>query len=188
MPSIVALRVIAGASLALGAVDLAWINLALAPAVTAPSGASAAAPRPAAVTAPPTAPPAPAAAIAPEVSPSPDAVPAPSSAPATAPGAVYFATSSIALDAAARDTIDALVAGAAPDAVFELRGHADYRGEAWRNRRLSRDRAFVVARHLGQLGIAAVRIRVSFAGEGPVVESGEWRDRRVDIEITGGAR
>lgn len=187
MPSVFALRMLLGAGLGLGALDVVWINAALAPRLvqddTAPAAAAAAISEPSA-------------------SPREDhapvhvAEPAPSEpepselAAKTEPiinTRVYFATASAALDARARNLLARLVADAGPAAQFLVEGHADYRGDESRNESLSKDRALSVEQHLVQLGIDRARIRVDYVGEGDA--TGElWRDRRVEIQITGGTR
>lgn len=208
MPSVIALRVLLGAGLGLGALDLVWINASLAPRLVAsePAPASEAVPE-TAIEAPDNAP---AAAIetAGTDTPTIEAPEAPAAAPSVShapPGPdadevanepltdavelrrVYFDTGSATLRSTARKALARLAAAAGPNATFVLEGHADYRGDERLNQSLSADRAREVQRHLIQLGIDPGRIRVGYAGEGN--ETHElWRDRRVDIEITGGTR
>src|SRR5690242_10094558 len=121
MVATTALRLLVGASLGLGALDVAWIDLALAPQATE-TPARSAAPSVPAVRATrgdlgePAATP---------------ATPAPPPAPARPPAAgtlderVYFATQSATLDASSRMLVERLARDAR--AVFVLEGHADYR-------------------------------------------------------------
>lgn len=177
MPSVIALRALLGAGLGLGAFDLIWLNAALAPRVLQrevvheepPSTDEAPAPDEAIVVMPPAAsqPPAPA---------------------ATADMfRVYFDTGSATLDARARDTLSRVVAKATPAARFVLDGHADYRGTETLNKSLRTDRAFAVQEQLVRLGVDRARIEVRDDGE--ATRSDElWRDRRVEIQVTGGTR
>lgn len=183
MASVIALRALLGAGLGLGALDLVWINVALAPRLvqheTAPIRLTATAsstPSTAPLDEPPAAAPTPTASIAPS--------------PVTAETVnerVFFATNSAALDARARKALAKMAELASPTAVFVLEGHADYRGDEARNKTLSKDRAVSVQEQLVQLGIARARIRVGYVGEGEA--TGQlWRDRRVEIQLTGGTR
>jgi outer membrane protein OmpA-like peptidoglycan-associated protein len=180
MAASTALRLLLGASLGLGALDVAWIDLALAPRATE-TGAPAAAPsvpslratrgavsEPAAIPAAPEPPPPAASPRAPEVG-----------------TRVYFATQSAALDASARMAVQQLARD--PSAVFVLEGHADYRGGEGLNRTLSRDRARAVADDLARAGVPRARIHVGWVGDAGSTASDElWRDRRVDIHIGAG--
>jgi outer membrane protein OmpA-like peptidoglycan-associated protein len=221
MPSVTALRALLGASLGLGAIDLLWIDLALAPKVleaepapamaavtpappppaVTPTPAPAAAPAPAPTPAPAPAAPEPDVAITPAADPPADPPADPSADPPTDPPAdppvdppavttetVYFATRSDDLDTDARATLDALAARAG---TFTLEGHADMRGRERFNEALSRRRALAVQSYLAERGVDADRIDVRYVGEdaATAADDGElWRDRRVDIQITGGPR
>ena len=183
-----ALRAIVGAAFGLGAVDLAWIDLSLAPSVVAsasePEFASALASEaplqvnaiaPAAVALVP-APTAPTAREAPRV--------------AVAPLAqVYFPTLGSALDPSSRRQLQRAIAGLGPDVTIIVDGHADYRGPEALNRTLSKDRALAVVGYLNALGMPRARIRLAYDGAAvPTVATALWHDRRVDVEIAGGSR
>ena len=172
MASLVALRALLGAGLGLGALDLIWINVAIAPRLVEHEPAAHVAATPPPLVTPIEQPPAP----APDAAPEPPAI-----------KRVYFATDSAALEARSRDALAELVADAGSTAQFVLEGHADYRGTEALNETLSKDRAFTVQEALVRLGVARARIRVNYAGEAPP-SSALWRDRRVDIQILGGTR
>ena len=196
MPSVVALRIVIGASLGLGALDVVWINMALAPEAIAPDSppqvmsvvridVPSPAPRvgEAGVGASPVD--TPRAAIAARAVDEPPA----DITPHVDTHAVYFATLSASLDDKARTELEELAASLPTDAAVVLEGHADHRGDESLNDRLSRDRASAVARELVRLGISRDRLRVRHVGEALASDLGEvWRDRRVDIQITGGTR
>lgn len=211
MASVLAIRAVLGASLGLGALDLVWINAALAPRLVQPEYA----PAPAGTRTGPSAavpdeqPPVrlardeehaaalPAhddehAAALPAHDPhaaTPPVIGGDDADDTTAPSTmrVYFATSSAVLDTSAQGVLAKLSARAQPRAMFVLEGHADYRGDEKRNRWLSRDRAVAVRQQLVRLGIDAARVRIGYVGEGEATTE-LWRDRRVDIQITGGTR
>jgi outer membrane protein OmpA-like peptidoglycan-associated protein len=192
MPSITALRALLGASLGLGAVDLAVIDVVLAPDVVDRGVAVAVVPPPA-----PSVEPLPPARI--EVAPSevaPSEVAAIEVAPVPAPAvaaepvsggkSVYFATMSAVLDTRARETLDLL---AATGVSFILEGHADHRGDDSYNKKLSRKRALAVEDYLVEHGVERGRIEVSYKGEVDAEQDNDlWRDRRVDVLISGGSR
>lgn len=161
-----------GASLGLGALDLLWIDVALAPEVVADSTV---APRPAPVTVASIAVPVP----VPLPEPPPVVVPPPRPTKTH----VYFATMSADLDDAARTILDDLVTD---DAAFVLEGHADERGNDRYNTKLSRKRALAVEQYLVERGVGRDRVEVRYAGEAGAEDPDLWRDRRVDILITGG--
>jgi outer membrane protein OmpA-like peptidoglycan-associated protein len=206
MASVTALRAILGASLGLGAIDVLWLDMVLAPKVVgaepqapatrlasaspeavpqqpvepAPTPDPAPAPAPAVAAAEPT--PTPPPAVEPTPAPAPE--PAPAAAPASTQ--VFFETRSTELDRDARDALDRLAAQAG---TFVVEGHADARGRERFNEALSRDRALAVQAYLVEHGVDAARIQVRYVGEDAAAHRGElWRDRRVDIEITGGTR
>ena len=192
MPSAVALRIVLGASLGLGALDVVWINVALAPELAAGSRVDGAAKLGAATTSsstPPTTQPAdisPRADTSARVAATTDAAPV-----ATMAGVrvVYFATMSAALDDKARAVLEELAANISEDAVLVLEGHADHRGDEHLNDRLSRDRASAVATELARHGIPRARMSTRHVGETQATAGNArevWRDRRVDIQITGG--
>jgi outer membrane protein OmpA-like peptidoglycan-associated protein len=184
MASVIALRALVSAGLGLGALDLVWINAGLAPALLDPPSshtvAVATPSEPAPTEAPPTPAPVAPVAPAPAIEATPDAIEAVSER-------VYFTTNSAVLGVRGRKTLSKLVELAGPTAVFSLEGHADYRGDEASNRTLSKDRAISVQKELVHLGVERGRIHVGFVGEGQA--SGDlWRDRRVEIQITGGTR
>jgi outer membrane protein OmpA-like peptidoglycan-associated protein len=179
MASLIALRAILGAGIGLGALDLVWLNLALAPAIIER-------PRIAAHTAPePSEPPAAPNAVATLPPPAGIEAPAPSARPAG--GRVYFASMSTALDPAARSALRGILARSGPGSTVVLEGHADYRGTEAFNLSLSKQRALVVGNYLERLGLPRTRLRIGFVGEANAVGTAElWRDRRVEIQIIGG--
>ncbi len=177
MPSVIALRALLGAGLGLGAFDLIWINAALAPrlvehdvSLVAPTSTDVApAPDEAIVVMPPAAPEQPARSTTPDTF------------------RVYFDTGAATLGTRARHTLSRVIAEAPPDARFVLVGHADYRGTEALNESLRKDRAVAVQEQLIRLGIDRARVEVRYDGE--ATRSGElWRDRRVEIQVTGGTR
>jgi outer membrane protein OmpA-like peptidoglycan-associated protein len=174
MPSVFALRALLGAGLGFGALDLVWINAALAPRLIerepAPIVARTA---PIATT---------------TVTPIAEPAPSPARAPTkTLVDHVYFETGSTAITARSRKVLAALVDLAGPTAQIALEGHADYRGTEANNETLSKDRAVAVQHELARLGVDSARIHVGYAGE-TQASSELWRDRRVDIQIEGGSR
>lgn len=181
MPTLFAQRAVLAASLGLGALDVAWLNLVLAPRVMAREPVAAEAPVRAAV-AIGNAPPAPQPAIRVEELPAEEAP-----AVRESRDEVYFQTNLADLDAKARQRIADAVKGAGPDATYWLAGHTDYRGEETYNRQLGRRRASAVAMHLVSLGVERTRVRIREVGvAAPSPEQELWRDRRVEIHITGG--
>jgi outer membrane protein OmpA-like peptidoglycan-associated protein len=175
MPSAIALRALLGAGLGLGALDVVWINVALAPQlIAADSPPPVQAPLVEETPAPPVAP------VAPP--------PAPIEEPrAPMVASVYFETGSSELSAASRKALAELVAKAPESGEIVAEGHADARGTERLNEALSKNRAVAVQEALVQLGVAQARIQVKFAGA--ATSSSElWRDRRVDIQIAGGTR
>lgn len=182
MTSVRVQSVVLGASLCLGVLDVVWLDHQLAPRVLAstseaPSATPAApapAPEPARVVAPPRPMPAP---------------PAPAEPLAVPSEPVYFASASAELDDTARARLREIVERAGTGATFLLEGHADRRGEADFNAELGRHRAEAVRDHLGELGVANARTRAVSLGELRASAHGAlWRDRRVEIQITGGSR
>jgi outer membrane protein OmpA-like peptidoglycan-associated protein len=179
MPSVIALRALLGAGLGLGALDVVWINVGLAPQLIAPEPA-----RVQVVEETPT----PTPVVEPIVTPTP---PPPPVTPIEEPPApqvtsVYFETGSSELTAASRQALADLVA-AGPKGEIVAEGHADARGPERLNEALSKDRAMAVQQALIRLGVSGTRIQVKFAG---AAESSSelWRDRRVDIQVVGGTR
>ena len=149
---------------------------------------------PAEVTTPPPAPAVTATEIVEPAAAEPTPAPTPAPEPAPVPRVVtrtgvYFETRSARLDSAARDALEKLARDAKPDQVFVLEGHADHRGDDKVNELLSKARAVAVGDKLAELGIPRARIRIDFVGEDLASTSDAlWRDRRVDIQITGGQR
>ena len=200
---------LAGAAicLSLGLVDLAVLDLWLAPAAFAPTeppGAMPGSPWPSASStredrsrattkrekvepAPaPTAPPAPPAAPPVEAPPSPPApTPQPSAAGKTT---IYFGTGQSTLSPEATEALrrEAAKLLATPQMLIIIEGHADQRGEADRNNQLSLLRAGTVAAFLKEQGLEAGRIRVRGLGSARPVDQRNtpeaWaRNRRVDV-------
>ncbi|HJR67058.1 MAG TPA: OmpA family protein [Gemmatimonadaceae bacterium] len=104
---------------------------------------------------------------------------------------IYFATNSAHLTNAARTLLreKAAILARNPALTLTLTGHADARGAADYNQRLSERRAAAVQRFLLGLGIDAERLTSEGRGEeAPATEgSGEsvWqRNRRVEFEIS----
>jgi outer membrane protein OmpA-like peptidoglycan-associated protein len=172
MPSVFALRALLGAGLGFGALDLVWINAALAPRLVEHEPAPVAE-RPAPI-------------VTPTVTPIDEPAPAPAPTK-TLVDHVYFETGSTAITPRAHKVLVALADLAGPTAQIALEGHADYRGSEANNETLSKDRALSVQQELVRLGIDAARIRLDYVGE-TRASSELWRDRRVDIQIVGGTR
>lgn len=186
MASTLASRALLGATLGLGAFDLVWLDLGLAPALV---GATPVADVPARIVATgraaaaPASPPAPAPAAAPtepaEIAPRPRVE------------SVYFASVSAEIAPAARDVLAGVASTAVRDIV--LIGHSDHRGDPDLNQALRRRRALAVRDHLALLGISSDRVHVRTADAAAPTEEPElWRDRRVEIHFesvtTGGSR
>jgi outer membrane protein OmpA-like peptidoglycan-associated protein len=120
--------------------------------------------------------------------------PAASVTPAAAPPlpqAVHFAHDSAALLPAT----DAVLTEAAqtlrrePTLKVELHGHADERGSAAYNLKLSQRRAAAVRARLQQAGIAAERITLRALGKSqPLAPGAHARNRRVELHFDGGQR
>jgi outer membrane protein OmpA-like peptidoglycan-associated protein len=166
------LRALLGAGLGFGALDLVWINAALAPRLVEHE------PTPVAET--------PAPIVTPTVTPIDEPTPAPAPTK-TLVDHVYFETGSTAITPRSHKVLVALADLAGPTAQIALEGHADYRGSEANNETLSKDRALSVQQELVRLGIDAARIRLDYVGE-TRASSELWRDRRVDIQIVGGTR
>ena len=103
---------------------------------------------------------------------------------------IYFSTNSAHLTTAARALLreKAAILARNPALTLTLTGHADARGAADYNMRLSQRRAATVQRFLTELGIAPERLTSEGRGEeAPAAEgSGErvWqRNRRVEFQI-----
>jgi outer membrane protein OmpA-like peptidoglycan-associated protein len=168
MPSVTALRLVVGTTLGLGGLDLALIDLVLAPALAG---------EPTVIVA---------TAVPPVVDPPrPPPVVPPSAAPVAEPRVerVYFETDSTQLTPTTRVALAKLAVG---DRDIVVSGHADIRGTEALNRSLSKQRAEAVAAELIALGISRDRIRIAYRGAEDASTTGPlWRDRRVDIEIGG---
>ncbi len=167
-----ALRSIVAITIGLGSLDLAVIAFVLGPAVV-PDEALAESDAPVALPVPAREPMEPVEPREPHV-------------PVELEERVYFATDSALLDARARTTL-ATLAAHADTGTITLEGHADARGPEAINLALSKQRAVAVAEQLVSLGVPRDRIAIGFVGA--QASSGElWRDRRVDIRLTGGDR
>jgi len=197
--------------LALGTADLAFIDAVVLPRVvqgasepgrgseTPPpdvrgggrpgGGASSHEDRRAAVAVPP-----PVAAPAPprEAPPPVEAPPAPPPAPTLAL-TIHFNTGEAALNPRARAAVEALVARMAdhPGWTLAVEGHADARGDAALNERLSQERAQMVAARLERLGLPASRVQMAAFGATRPLTAGDdpaalRRNRRVEILIARG--
>ena len=106
-------------------------------------------------------------------------------------GRVHFETDRAVLLPQSHATLDAVVWAlrAHPQILLlEVQGHADERGSAAHNLRLTRDRAAAVKRYLVGKGVAPARLRTRGYGESRPLESGHdeaaWsRNRRVEFVI-----
>ena len=183
MPSVIALRALLGAGLGLGALDVVWINVSLAPALIASDRPQ---PMQAHIVEET---PVPTPTVEPIPEPAPPVTPAApvEEPPAPMTASVYFDTGSSELSVEARQSLVKLVAKVPASGEIIAEGHADARGPERINEALSKDRAVAVQQALIGLGIERERIQVKFAG---AAESSDelWRDRRVDIQIVGGTR
>jgi esterase/lipase superfamily enzyme len=105
-------------------------------------------------------------------------------------GEVRFATGSAALDAAAKETLNALVArlhGLSPEVLIVV-GHSEARGPMAERLALSQERAKAVKRHLSGRGVDAGRIYTEAKGSTqPLADktstAGRARNNRVEIEV-----
>jgi outer membrane protein OmpA-like peptidoglycan-associated protein len=123
---------------------------------------------------------------------------APAAEPAPAPTptlelTIHFSTAGTALSARARAAVDAVAerAAAHPRWTLAVQGHADARGDAARNERLSVQRARAVAARLQEDGLPEARLQTkSFGATRPVARGDEpealRRNRRVEILIVRG--
>jgi peptidoglycan-associated lipoprotein len=107
---------------------------------------------------------------------------------------IHFTTADATLAPRARAAIDELAAGAAAHGgwSFIVNGHADARGEADFNVRLSELRAAAVAARLEAAGIPVSRLRTTAYGASRPLATGEdrsslRRNRRAEILIVRGA-
>ena len=106
-------------------------------------------------------------------------------------GRVHFETDRAVLLPQSHATLDAVVWAlrAHPQILLlEVQGHADERGSAAHNLRLTRDRAAAVKRYLVGKGIDTARLRTRGYGESRPLDSGHdeaaWsRNRRVEFVI-----
>jgi outer membrane protein OmpA-like peptidoglycan-associated protein len=106
------------------------------------------------------------------------------------PVALHFATGQAGLDGEARQMLAALSQELAehPAWTLAIEGHTDARGDERLNKRLSLERARVVALRLRALGIAGGRLRVrGFGATRPLVDGDDEAalrlNRRVEIVI-----
>jgi outer membrane protein OmpA-like peptidoglycan-associated protein len=182
------------ACLAFGAADLAFIDAVLLPRVVGgvDQGQPLPAPPPAPREEPAAAAPIPAPPAAPAPMPAPPAAPAPPPAPALAL-TIHYNTGDAQLDRRARTAVDALVARVAahPGWSIAVEGHADARGDADFNERLSHDRAQVVVARLGTRGLRGPRVQMAAFGATRPLAEGDApaalrRNRRVEILIVRG--
>jgi len=167
------LRVLLGASLGLGMLDLAWLDLVAAPAAISHPSPS---PRPVLAMALALPPP-------PAIEPVVESPPKPAAAPAPTVEHIYFTTLHANVDHAALGTLATLVPRSA-HATITLEGHADYRGAEAVNAWLRRGRAVATRETLVRLGVPRDHITIRVAppaDSAPEVEL--WRDRRVDIAL-----
>jgi outer membrane protein OmpA-like peptidoglycan-associated protein len=196
--------------LTLGLADLGFINVVALPKALGarPRAVSAPAPTPRIVLAPlppsaapetpgPATPgPGVAPAVAQQSAPSDLPEPEPAPAPATLSRPIVivrFPSGGAALDARARQTLEALVARTSqhPDWTLTLEGHADQRGDVDINERLSLQRARTVARWLHGQGVPLARLQAAgFGATRPLADGDDpgslRRNRRVEIRIEGG--
>ncbi len=174
------LRVLFGASLGLGVLDVAWIDLVAAPAITSrPSPSPSPSPIVVALAEVPTPMPMPAPPPPPAVPPT----PAPPVEAAIAPQQIYFASLHAELDDTARTALAAFAATAG-DRTIAITGHADYRGGESVNASLRRHRATAARDELARLGVPRDHMTIRVAP--PADSSPEtllWRDRRVDLVV-----
>jgi outer membrane protein OmpA-like peptidoglycan-associated protein len=187
-------RPFAIALIALGAVDVAVLDLVLAPrlarqeaalAATATAGAAGRREEKAGPAAPP--PVAPGGPQPAAVEPSP-AAPGPSAARPITMDEVHFAPDDDTIDAGSAAQLKALVAALRrlPGKGLRIRGHADRRGASDYNRRLSELRAAAVVRFLIARGVAKERLHIEAVGEDEPADPGRSaealaRNRRVQL-------
>jgi OOP family OmpA-OmpF porin len=107
-------------------------------------------------------------------------------------GDALFANNSAVLTDAGKVSVDPIIVGARKlnDAKITLVGHADSRGDAAYNQKLSERRAASVADYLVSKGIKASSITASGRGETSPVASNDTREgraknRRVDASFSG---
>jgi outer membrane protein OmpA-like peptidoglycan-associated protein len=106
---------------------------------------------------------------------------------------IHFNTGESSLSARAVEAVEALAGKVAGQPGWSLlvQGHADARGDAALNERLSHERAGMVAERLGALGLGEGRVRVAAFGATRPLAEGEApaalrRNRRVEILIVRG--
>jgi outer membrane protein OmpA-like peptidoglycan-associated protein len=106
---------------------------------------------------------------------------------------IHFKPAEAALTAPARAAVDGLAATAAahPGWTFAVNGHADARGEADFNERLSELRAAAVAARLEGAGVPGSRLATTAFGSTRPLAAGDdprslRRNRRVEIFIVRG--
>lgn len=106
------------------------------------------------------------------------------------PNVVHFATDRATLNPTSREVLQQVVATlrAYPGLRLTLGGHADARGNAGYNLRLSQRRVQQVYQHLRALGVDAARLEVQAFGmqhslSGARTAFGQARDRRVELRF-----
>jgi outer membrane protein OmpA-like peptidoglycan-associated protein len=105
-------------------------------------------------------------------------------------GGIRFRIGSARLTGSARMQLRELarVLKTQPGGALAINGHADSRGGAWLNQRLSERRAAAVARFLLREGVPAERLQASgFGADKPIAdnatEAGRQANRRVDLRM-----
>jgi peptidoglycan-associated lipoprotein len=107
------------------------------------------------------------------------------------PSMVNFEFDSVALDAAARATLDVQATWIKqfPEVKFRVYGHTDAVGSSYYNKRLGKRRADAVVRYLTSRGISRSRLEAvaSFGETQPLVvtQGRERRNRRTVTEVSG---
>lgn len=106
------------------------------------------------------------------------------------PGALLFGTASAELQIESREVLRrvALVLHRFPEVTVDVEGHADSRGNADANQRLSRERAVSVARELASLGVAESRLAAVGKGSSEplgdnATAAGRALNRRVELRL-----
>jgi OOP family OmpA-OmpF porin len=180
-------RALVAVCLALGVADVAFLNLVVVPRVVrAPSPG---APPPAVVATAPALQPTPAPPpVLPAAAPVAAAAPVPEVPAPTLEVRLHFGTGEADLNARARAALAAVAARTLrdPAIVIAVEGHADSRGDAAINERLSLLRAQAVARLLRARGVPASRLEVrAFGATRPAAEGDDphalRRNRRAEI-------
>jgi outer membrane protein OmpA-like peptidoglycan-associated protein len=106
---------------------------------------------------------------------------------------IHFNTGEFALNPRARAAISAVAekVAAQPGWRLAVEGHADSRGDAALNARLSQQRARVVSELLEKLGLSVERVQTAAFGDSRPLSSGDdpaalRRNRRVEVLILRG--